>query len=245
MADGSRLDGYRIAPPAFDSTKKYPVLMFVYGGPANPTVVDAWGGRNYLWHQMLAQMGYVVVSVDNHGAAWRGRAFRKGTQLHLGIKESEDQVEVAKWLGTQPWGDATRIGIWGWSYGGYLTSLTAERGGALFKAAISVAPVTDWRLYDSIYTERYMSTPADNTAGYDSSSVQRHVSGLSASLLLIHGTGDDNVHPQNSIQYAALLEAAGKPFYMLLYPNRTHAISGGNSQAHLFESLTRFVREQL
>jgi dipeptidyl-peptidase-4 len=245
MPDGSVLDGYRIAPLAFDSTKKYPVLMFVYGGPANPTVVDQWGGRNYLWHQMLAQSGYIVVSVDNHGAAWRGRAFRKGTQLHLGVKESEDQVDVAKWLGARSWGDATRIGIWGWSYGGYLTSLTAERGGPLFKAAISVAPVTDWRLYDSIYTERYMSSPADNTAGYDSSSVQRHVGGLSATLLLVHGTGDDNVHPQNSIQYAAALEAAGKPFYMLLYPNRTHAISGGNSQAHLFESLTRFVHQEL
>lgn len=245
MPDGSKLDGYRIEPVSFDSTKKYPVLMFVYGGPANPTVVDQWGGRNYLWHQMLAQMGYVVISVDNHGAAWRGRAFRKGTQLHLGDRESADQVNVAKWVGAQSWGDATRIGIWGWSYGGYLTSLTAEKGGSLFKAAISVAPVTDWRLYDSIYTERYMSSPADNTAGYDSSSVQRHVGGLSATLLLVHGTGDDNVHPQNSIQYASLLEAAGKPFYMLLYPNRTHAISGGNSQAHLFESLTRFVRQEL
>jgi len=245
MPDGSRLDGYRLAPPSFDSTKKYPVLMFVYGGPAAPTVVDQWGGRNYLWHEMLAQMGYIVVSVDNHGAAWRGRSFRKMTQYHLGSRESQDQVDVAKWIGTQSWGDATRIGIWGWSYGGYLTSLTAERGGPVFKMAIAVAPVTDWRLYDSIYTERYMWTPEDNGAGYDSSSVQRHVSGLSARLLLVHGTGDDNVHPQNSIQYAADLEAAGKPFYMLLYPNRTHAISGGNSQAHLFESLTQFVRDQL
>jgi dipeptidyl-peptidase-4 len=245
MPDGSRLDGYRLAPASFDSTKKYPVLMFVYGGPAAPTVVDQWGGRNYLWHEMLAQMGYIVISVDNHGAAWRGRSFRKMTQYHLGVRESQDQIDVAKWVGTQSWGDATRIGIWGWSYGGYLTSLTAERGGPVFKMAIAVAPVTDWRLYDSIYTERYMWTPEDNGAGYDSSSVQRHVGGLTARLLLVHGTGDDNVHPQNSIQYAADLEAAGKPFYMILYPNRTHAISGGNSQAHLFESLTQFVRDQL
>jgi dipeptidyl-peptidase-4 len=245
MPDGSRLDGYRLAPPSFDSTKKYPVLMFVYGGPAAPTVVDQWGGRNYLWHEMLAQMGYIVISVDNHGAAWRGRSFRKMTQYHLGLRESQDQIDVAKWVGAQSWGDATRIGIWGWSYGGYLTSLTAERGGPVFKMAIAVAPVTDWRLYDSIYTERYMWTPEDNGAGYDSSSVQRRVGGLTARLLLVHGTGDDNVHPQNSIQYAADLEAAGKPFYMLLYPNRTHAISGGNSQAHLFESLTQFVRDQL
>jgi dipeptidyl-peptidase 4 len=245
MPDGSRLDAYRIVPADFDSTRHYPVLMYVYGGPAAPTVVDAWGGSRYLWHQLLARMGYVVVSVDNHGAAWRGRAFRKDTELRLGEHEAADQVDAARWLGAQTWADATRIGIWGWSYGGYLTSRAAERGGTVFKAAISVAPVTDWRLYDSIYTERYMWIPAENAAGYDSSSVQRNVGGLSATLLLVHGTGDDNVHPQNSIQYAAALEAAGKPFYMLLYPNRTHAISGGNSQAHLFESLTRFVREQL
>jgi dipeptidyl-peptidase-4 len=245
LPDGSRLDAYRIVGADFDSTKHHPVLMYVYGGPASPTVVDAWGGNRYLWHQLLAQMGYVVVSVDNHGAAWRGRAFRKDTELHLGEREAADQVDAARWLGTQSWADATRVGIWGWSFGGYLTSRAAERGGAVFKAAISVAPVTDWRLYDSIYTERYMWIPAENAAGYDSTSVQRNVGGLSATLLLVHGTGDDNVHPQNSIQYAAALEAAGKPFYMLLYPNRTHAIAGGNSQAHLFESLTRFVREQL
>jgi dipeptidyl-peptidase-4 len=245
MPDGARLDGYRIVPATFDSTRHYPVLMYVYGGPASPTVVDAWGGSRYLWHQVLARMGYVVVSVDNRGAAWRGRAFRKGTELRLGEHEAADQADAARWLGAQSWADATRIGIWGWSYGGYLTSRAAERGGTVFKAAISVAPVTDWRLYDSIYTERYMWIPSENAAGYDSSSVQGHVGGLTATLLLVHGTGDDNVHPQNSIQYAAALEAAGKPFYMLLYPNRTHAISGGNSQAHLFESLTRFVREQL
>jgi len=244
-ADGTPLDGYRIAGPGFDSTTKHPVLMYVYGGPANPTVVDQWGGSRYLWHAVLAQMGYVVVSVDNRGAAWRGRVFRKMTQRRLGEFESADQVAAARWIGTQPWADPARIGIWGWSYGGYLASRTAERGGPLFKAAISVAPVTDWRLYDNIYTERYMGTPADNAAGYDSGSVQRHVGGLSARLLLVHGTGDDNVHPQNSVQYAAALEAAGKPFYMLLYPNRTHAISGGNSQRHLFESLTQFLREQL
>jgi dipeptidyl-peptidase 4 len=243
--DGARLDAYRIVPPGFDSTRHYPVLMYVYGGPAAPTVVDGWGGSRYLWHQLLAEMGYVVVSVDNRGAAWRGRAFRKGTELRLGAIEARDQVDAARWIGAQSWADATRIGIWGWSFGGYLTSRAAEVGGKVFKAAISVAPVTDWRLYDSIYTERYMWVPSENAAGYDSTSVDRNVGGLSAILLLVHGTGDDNVHPQNSIQYAAALEASGKAFYMLLYPNRTHAISGGNSQAHLFESLTRFVREQL
>jgi dipeptidyl-peptidase-4 len=203
--------------------------------------VDQWGGRNYLWHQALAAKGYVVVSVDNRGAAWRGRAFRKITELHLGIHESQDQLDVARWVGHQAWGDATRIGIWGWSFGGYLTTMTAARGGSLFRAAIAVAPVTDWHLYDTIYTERYNDTPQANPDGYREGSTQARVSGLTASLLLVHGTGDDNVHPQNSLQYADALEAAGKDFRMLLYPNRTHAISGGNSQAHLFESMTRFL----
>jgi dipeptidyl-peptidase-4 len=245
MPDGTMLDGWRIAPATFDSTKKYPVLMYVYGGPAAPTVVDQWGGRNYLWHQALAQLGYVVVSVDNRGAAWRGRDFRKVTQFRLGVRESQDQLDVARWLGRQSWGDATRIGIWGWSFGGYLTTMTAGQGGSLFKAAIAVAPVTDWRLYDSIYTERYNGTPQDNAAGYAAGSSQAQVNGLQATLLLVHGTGDDNVHPQNSLQYANALEAAGKDFTMILYPNRTHAISGGNSQSHLFETLTRFVTDHL
>jgi dipeptidyl-peptidase-4 len=245
MPDGTVLDGWRIAPQDFDSTRKYPVLMYVYGGPANPTVVDQWGGRNYLWHQALAQQGYVVVSVDNRGAAWRGRDFRKITQFHLGVRESQDQLDVARWLGRQSWGDATRIGIWGWSFGGYLTTMTAGRGGSLFKAGIAVAPVTDWRLYDSIYTERYDWTPQDNASGYAAGSSQAQAPGLSAVLLLVHGTGDDNVHPQNTMQYANALEASGKDFSMLLYPNRTHAIAGGTSQAHLFESLTRFLNEHL
>jgi dipeptidyl-peptidase-4 len=245
MPDGTQLDGYRIVPATFDSTKKYPVLMYVYGGPASPQVSDAWGGTRYLWHQMLAQQGYVVVCVDNRGAAWRGRDFRKTTQYRLGIKESQDQIDVAKWIGRQSWGDASRIGIWGWSYGGYLSALTAGRGGDLFKAALVVAPVTDWDLYDSIYTERYMWTPQQNREGYRVSAPQTYASGVTARMLLVHGTGDDNVHPQNTIQFANRLEAAGKPFYMLLYPNRTHSISGGNTSVHLFTSLTRFLRENL
>jgi len=247
MPDGTRLDAYRITPPGFDSTSAtaYPVLMYVYGGPASPTVSDAWGGTRYLWHQMLAQQGYVVVSVDGRGSAWRGRDFRKVTQLRLGKYESQDQIDAAKWIGSQPWADEKRIAIWGWSYGGYMTALTAAKGGDLFRAAIAVAPVTDWRLYDSIYTERFMWIPRENEEGYKESSPQNYVDGLRARFLLVHGTGDDNVHPQNSLQLADKLEAAGRPFYMLLYPNRTHSISGGNSQAHLFESMTRFIQESL
>jgi dipeptidyl-peptidase-4 len=245
MPDGTLLDGYRIAPANFDSTKKHPVLMYVYGGPASPQVSDAWGGTRALWHQSLAQQGYVVVCVDNRGAAWRGRDFRKTTQYRLGVKETQDQIDAAKWIGRQSWADAGRIGIWGWSYGGFMSANAAGRGGDVFKAALVVAPVTDWNLYDTIYTERFMWTPKENPAGYRDGSPQTHVSGVKARMLLVHGTGDDNVHPQNTYQYANKLEAAGKPFYMILYPNRTHSISGGNTSVHLYNSFTRFLLENL
>lgn len=245
MPDGTLLDGYRIAPAGFDSTRKYPVLMYVYGGPAAPTVSDAWQGSTYLWFQMLAQHGYVVVSVDNRGAAWRGSAFRKITQLRLGIHESDDQIAAARWVGRQTWGDSARIGIFGWSYGGYMTALTALRGGAVFRAALAVAPVTDWRLYDSIYTERYMSTPQLNPEGYRVSSTQSYVADLTARLMIVHGTGDDNVHPQNTLQLANRLEEAGKLFSMMLYPNRTHSLSEGGVTPQLRETFTRFILENL
>jgi dipeptidyl-peptidase-4 len=242
---GMQLDAYRIVPVDFDSTRAYPTLMFAYGGPAAPQVNDAWGGNRYLWHQMLAQEGYVVVVVDNRGAAWRGRQFRKGTQLRLGVQESDDQIAAARWLGGQPWVDAGRIGLWGWSYGGYLTTLALGRGGDVFRAGIAVAPVADWRLYDTIYTERFMWIPQENEEGYDAGSPLRHVAGITARYLLVHGTGDDNVHPQNSIQLAAALQEAGKPFSLMLYPNRTHSIAGAATQAHLFGMMTQFIRDNL
>lgn len=245
MPDGVMLNAFRIVPADFDSTRKYPVLMYVYGGPGSQTVVDAYGGARYLWHQLLAQRGFVVVSVDNRGTGARGSAFKHVVYRNLGAHESRDQLDAARWLARQPWVDASRIGIWGWSYGGYMAALTSFTGGDLFRAAISVAPVTDWRLYDTIYTERYMGLPADNLEGYRRSAPQNHVRGLTARYLLVHGTGDDNVHPQNSIQLANRLEAAGKLFQMVLYPNRTHSISGGNTQVHLFATLTRFVEEEL
>ena len=245
MADGTLLDGYRIVPPDFDPSHKYPVLMYVYGGPASPQVSDQWGGARTLWHQSLAQKGYVIVCVDNRGAAWRGRDFRKTTQYKLGIKESDDQISAARWIGQQSWADASRIGLWGWSYGGYMTALTTTRGGDLFKAGIVVSPVTDWDLYDSIYTERYMWTPQQNAEGYRVSAPLTYVDGLKARLLLVHGTGDDNVHPQNTLQFANKLQAAGKPFYMMLYPNRTHSISGGDTSVHLYNTFTRFLLENL
>ena len=245
LADGTQLDAVRYLPPGFSAARRYPVLMYVYGGPASPTVNDAWGGTRGLWHQSLAAEGYVVVSVDNRGAAWRGARFRKITQLRLGQVESDDQIAAARWLRAQPWVDSARVGIWGWSYGGYLSTLTAARGGALFKAAIAVAPVADWGLYDTIYTERFMWTPQQNPEGYRKGAPLNYLDGLTARYLLVHGTGDDNVHPQNATQLADRLQAAGKPFYMLLYPNRTHSISGGTTSYHLFSSLSRFVRESL
>lgn len=245
MPDGTLLDAYRILPPAFDSTKRYPVLMHAYGGPAAPQVVDQWGGSRYLWHVSLAEQGYVVVVVDNRGAAFRGRTFRKVTQLALGLQEAQDQMDAARWLGRQSWVDAARIGFWGWSFGGYLASMVAGKGGDLFKAVIAVAPVTDWRLYDTIYTERFMWTPQGNAGGYQSTAPQNFVSGIKARFLLVHGTGDDNVHPQNSVQLIERMVRANKPLQQLFYPNRTHSISGGNTTVHLYESLTRFIRENL
>jgi dipeptidyl-peptidase-4 len=245
MPDGTLLDAYRIVPANFDSTRRHPVLLYVYGGPAAPQVSDAWGGTRYLWHQLLAQDGYVVMVVDNRGAAWRGRQFRKVTQYRLGVHESQDQVDAARWIGRQSWADASRIGIWGWSYGGFLTAMSLGRGGDVFKAGIAVAPVTDWRYYDTIYTERFMWTPQQNADGYRAASVLGVVPGITARMLLVHGTGDDNVHAQNALVLADALQAADKPFTMLLYPNRTHSISGGRTQVHLFGSFTRFLKENL
>ena len=245
MPDGTMLDAYRILPPAFDSTRKYPVLMHAYGGPAAPQVIDQWGGSRYLWHAMLAQQGYVVIVVDNRGSAFRGRSFRKVTQLRLGLQEAQDQIDAAKWLGRQSWVDASRIGFWGWSFGGYLATMVAGKGGDLFKAVIAVAPVTDWHLYDTIYTERFMWTPQANAVGYQETAPQNAVAGIRARFLLVHGTGDDNVHPQNSVQLIERMVRAKRPMQQLFYPNRTHSISGGNTTVHLHEALTRFIRENL
>jgi dipeptidyl-peptidase-4 len=245
MPDGTLLDAYRITPARFDSTRAHPVLMHGYGGPASPKAEDAWGGSRFLWHVMLAQRGYVVLVVDNRGAAWRGRAFRKVTQLALGVRESQDQIDAARWAGAQRWADPRRVGFWGWSYGGYLAAMSLARGGDVFKAGIAVAPVVDWRYYDSIYTERFMRTPAENPRGYQSAAVATHAAGMTARLLLVQGTGDDNVHGQNALVLAETLQQLNKPFTMLLYPNKTHSIGGRPTQVHLYTSFTRFLAEQL
>ncbi|MGD8700201.1 MAG: S9 family peptidase, partial [Gemmatimonadales bacterium] len=238
---GVELNAWLIKPPDFDAAKTYPLLMYVYGGPGSQTVTDGWGGDRYLWHQLLAQTGYLVASVDNRGTGARGVAFKKVTYLNLGKYESADQIAAARYFGSLPYVDAGRIGIWGWSYGGYMSSLSMFKGEGVFKTAIAVAPVTDWRLYDTIYTERYMRTPQENPDGYKQGAPQAYADRLQGHFLLVHGTGDDNVHPQNSYQLVERLEEANKQFHFRIYPNKAHGIRGETTRRNLFEFLTRFV----
>jgi dipeptidyl-peptidase-4 len=244
-SDGVRLNGWMIRPPDFDQTRRYPVLIYAYGGPGSQTATDSWQGTRYLWHQSLAAQGYIVASVDNRGTGGRGRDFKNLVHLNLGRWEANDQVEAARHLGGLPYVDASRIGIWGWSYGGYLTALTLMKGGELFRAGMAVAPVVDWRLYDTIYTERYMLTPAENPDGYRESAPLAHAAGLVSDFLLVHGSGDDNVHFQNSVMLAARLQAEKKQFDFMMYPGQTHSISAGTAPIHLFTMLSDWVLEHL
>ena len=249
-SEGVELNAYMIKPANFDPAKKYPVLMHVYGGPSfgsssSQTVLDNYGGANYLWHQMLAQQGYLVVSVENRGTSGRGSAFRKATYANLGKLETIDQGEGAKYLATLPFVDKSRIGIWGWSYGGYMSSLAMTKNADLFKMGIAVAPVTNWRYYDTVYTERYLKTPQENPAGYDENSPVQFAQNLKGKFLLVHGTGDDNVHFQNSIAFVDALIKANKDYQTLYYPNRNHGIGGGNTRLHLYRQMTNFVTQNL
>lgn len=244
-SDGVRLNGWMIRPPHFDPAGRYPALLYVYGGPGSQTVTDAWGGNRYLWHQALAAEGYIVVSVDNRGTGGRGRDFKNLVHQDLGAWEARDQIAAARYLAGLPYVDRDRIGIWGWSYGGYLTALALMQGSEYLTAGISVAPVTDWRLYDTIYTERFMRTPAENPDGYARSAPLNHVENLSADFLLIHGTGDDNVHFQNSVLLAQRLQEARKQFDFMLYPNQNHSIGAGTGPIHLYTLMTDWLREHL
>lgn len=243
--DGAEMNALMVRPAGFDATKKYPVLFYVYGTPGAQTVTDAWGGSRYLWHQLLAQKGYIVVSVDTRGTGNRGRAWEKAGYGRAGVTVTDDLMTAARWMAAQPYVDPARIGMWGWSGGGYTTGLSLARGGKLYRAGISVAPVTDWRLYDNIYTERFMGLPQDNAAGYDATSVVKLAPGITADYLLVHGTADDNVHFQNSVQLADALQAAGKQFSFMLYPNKNHGIPGAQTQLHLFTMLTDWLEENL
>ncbi len=252
--DGIELNAWMIKPSSFDPAKKYPVLMYVYGGPSfgtisTQTVLDNAGGGTdfgrYLWHNMLAEQGYIVVSVENRGTSGRGAAFRKATYANLGKLETIDQGAGAKYLASLPYVDKTRIGIWGWSYGGYMTSLAMTKNADLFKMGIAVAPVTNWRYYDTVYTERYLRTPQENPGGYDDNSPVQFAQNLRGKFLLIHGTGDDNVHFQNSIAFVDALIKANKDYQTLYYPNRNHGISGGNTRLHLYQQMTNFLKANL
>jgi len=244
-ADGETLNAYVIRPPDFDPGRRYPLLMYVYGGPGSQTVRDAWDGSRYLWHQLLAREGYLVASVDNRGTGARGSDFEKQTYLRLGQLESADQIAAAQYFGSLPFIDASRIGIWGWSYGGYMSLLSMFKGAGVFKAAIAGAPVTDWRLYDTIYTERYMRTPQENRSGYDAGSPLTWADRLQGNLLIVHGTSDDNVHFQNTIQLVDRLIQSGKQFDMRIYPGQRHGFVGRATRVNLYELFTEWLREHL
>jgi len=242
--DGVKLNAWMIKPNNFKKRKKYPVLMYVYGGPGIQTVNNSWD-HNMGWWQMLAQKGYIVVSVDNRGTGARGKEFRQITYGELGKYETIDQIEAAKYLANQSYIDGDRIGMFGWSFGGYLTALCLTKGADYFKAGIAVAPVTNWRYYDTIYTERYNGLPQDNQSGYDENSPINHVDKLKGSLLLVHGTADDNVHFQNSVDLVTQLVSKNKKFETMYYPNSDHGIYTGNARIHLYTKMTDFLLEKL
>lgn len=247
IGDGVRLDTWIMKPPDFDSTRRYPVLFYVYGEPAAQTVVDQYGGRRWLWHLMLTHQGYVVASVDNRGTpAPRGRAWRKASLNQLGSLRVREQSAAARVIARHPWVDSTRIGVWGWSGGGSSTLLLMFRAPDLYKVGLAVAPVADVKNYDTIYQERYLGLPGPDSAAYRDASALYFAQGLRGHLLVVHGTGDDNVHYQGTEQLINALVAANKPFTMMAYPNRTHGISEGpGTTIHLFNLLTRFLREHL
>ncbi len=243
--NGNDLNMYMIKPLDFDENKEYPLFMYQYSGPGSQSVSNKWGGSNDYWHQMLAQEGYIIVCVDGRGTGLKGRDFKKVTQLELGKYEVEDQIAVAQKMGELTYIDANRIGIWGWSYGGFMSSNCLFQGNDTFSMAIAVAPVSSWRFYDTIYTERYMQTPQENASGYDNNSPISHVNELEGDFLLVHGGADDNVHLQNTLRLTEALVQANKQFDWAIYPDKNHGIYGGNTRNHLFSKMTKFIRESL
>ena len=242
-SEGVELNGWMLKPNNFEASEKYPVFMTQYSGPNSQSVRDSWGGVG--WNEYLAQEGFLVVCVDPRGTGARGEDFRKVTYMQLGKYESDDQVEAAKYLTTLPYVDAENISIFGWSYGGFMTLLTMEKGGDLFKAGISVAPVTSWRFYDTVYTERFMRTPEENPEGYDDNSPLSHAGDIKGHLLIVHGTADDNVHAQNTFEMTEKMVQAGVQFDMAMYTNRNHGIRGGNTSMHLYTKMTNFLKDVL
>ncbi len=244
--NGNDLNMWMIKPVDFDENKKYPMLMFQYSGPGSQQVANRWNGSNDYWHQMLAQQGYIIVCVDGRGTGLKGRDFKKVTYLNLVKLETEDQIAVAKKLANRPYIDKNNIGIWGWSFGGHMSTNCLLKGNDIFKAAIAVAPVTSWRFYDTIYTERFLRTPEENPAGYDENSPINYADKLEGNYLLVHGSGDDNVHVQNSMRMVNSLIKENKQFDLFIYPDRTHGIyEGRNTRLHLYTKMTAFIKENL
>lgn len=244
-SDGLDLNGWLMKPGKLEAGKKYPVLMYVYGGPGSQQVLDAYTRSDYVWYQMLVKKGYVVACVDNRGTGGRGEEFGKCMYMHLGTKDVEDQIETAKYLGSLDYIDKDRIGIWGWSGGGYFTLMCLAKGADVFKTGIAVAPVTDWRYYDNIYTERFMRTPKENPDGYREGSVINYVDLFKNKFLIVHGTADDNVHFQNTMEFIEAMVRADKYYEMLAYPNKNHFMSGQNTRFHLYKNMTEFLYRNL
>jgi len=239
------LNAWIIKPENFDESKQYPVYFTGYNGPGHNTVTDSWDGSNYLYHHLLAQNGYIVISVDTRGTMFRGAEFKKSTYLQLGKLETEDLIACAKTVGNWSFVDKDRIGIQGWSYGGYMASLCMTKGADVFKTGIAVAPVTNWRWYDNIYTERFMRTPQENPKGYDDNSPINHVKKMKGNFLIVHGTGDDNVHIQNTYEMIEAMVLNNVEFDMAIYPNRNHGIYGGLTRLHLFNKMLKFTLDNL
>jgi dipeptidyl-peptidase-4 len=241
---GIKLNACMLKPSVMEPGQEYPLMMFVYGGPGSQQVSDSWDG-GMAWKQMLVQNGYIVACVDNRGTGYLGEEFKKCTYLQLGKYETQDQIDAAIYFGSLPYVDHSRIGIYGWSYGGYMSSLCLTLGADVFKLGIAVAPVTNWRFYDTVYTERYMRTPQENPGGYDDNSPINHADKLKGKFLLIHGSADDNVHYQNSMAFTEQLVQAGKQFEMQIYPDKNHGIYGGNTSIHLYTRMTDFIFNNL
>ncbi|MBQ9586296.1 MAG: DPP IV N-terminal domain-containing protein [Bacteroidales bacterium] len=244
-SEGIELNYYIIKPANFDENKQYPLFFYVYGGPGNQQVTNSYGYSDYYWFRMLAQKGYVVACFDGRGTGGRGADWKKVTYRNLGHYECIDAIEAAKWFGKKPWIDESRIGIFGWSFGGYLSSLCILKGNDVFKSAIAVAPVITWRYYDNIYTERFLQRPQENPDGYDNNSPLNFADRLKGNYLLVHGTGDDNVHFQNAADMVTALEKADKQFEFRIYPNKNHSIYGGNTRLNLYKLMTDFIERKL
>ena len=253
LPDGSQVDvdAWQILPPDFDPSKKYPVLIYVYGGPGHQTVNNSWADSDFWWMQLLAQHGIISVSINNRGSGAQGEVFKKMTYLQLGKYETEDMITLAKYMAKQPYVDGSRIGIYGWSYGGFMAANGITKGADVISTAVSVAPVTNWRYYDNVYTERFMRTPQENPDGYDLNSPVHNTALIKGNYLLCHGSGDDNVHYQNAMELIKALVSNGKQFELMIYPNKNHGIyggyeyGGGESRMHLFNKIDSFLFKHL